>query len=224
MRRPVTQQNPNRTLTQREQALVEIYAQAAADGRDITRTDAGRLAGYSGTTESSRIQASRALARPAVRNALMERIKELAQADVPFAYGVIRHVAAKATSTRDKLGAASKLLDVAGMTGGTGAQSGPGVAIQIVFQTQAGAVLAQPAGAVIEGQANQGIGAPAHSLAEGGRGRKPRRKTPSPGPTQDARAAPGVKNRARRLAAGSPSRRSVSEVVGDFVGGVGGDE
>lgn len=218
--------DPDRSLTPREAALVEVITRAASEGRDITREEAGRLAGYGGSDESARVQASRALARPAVRNALVERIRELAQADVPFAYSVIRHVADKAKSTRDKLGAASKLLDVAGVTGGNGQVNGAGVAIQIVFRTDAGALLAQPQPVTLEGKADQGVKRVEHALAEGEVERKaPARRskrTPPPGQTQDAEARPGVKNRARPPAAGSPARRGAKKSRGKKSGGVDG--
>lgn len=211
--------DPDRSLTTREAALVEIITRAASEGRDITREEAGRLAGYGGSDESARVQASRALARPAVRQALMERIRELAQADVPFAYSVIRHVAAKAGSTRDKLGAASKLLDVAGVTGASGSAGGPGVAIQIVFRTDAGALLAQPPRAVPNVQADQGVARVEHALAEGEGGRKAKRATPPPGQARAGGAAPGVKNAARSPTAGSPARRAPGKSRGGKSGG-----
>ena len=204
--------DPGRSLTTREAALVEIITRAASEGRDITREEAGRLAGYGGSDESARVQASRALSRPAVRNALVERIRELAQADVPFAYGVIRHVAAKAGSTRDKLGAASKLLDVAGVTGGNGQATGAGVAIQIVFRTDAGALLVQSEQARPERQAIPATAGVIHSLAEGeGERKAPARqakRAPTPGQAQAAEAPRGVENRARKSPAGSPARRA----------------
>jgi hypothetical protein len=211
-------------LTDKQKRLADLWMKAKVEGANFTTADLAEAAGYQGTKEALYVSASRTLALPYVREYLHSKARDHLRDGAVDVAITLRALSTGAQSERVRADTAARLAAGLGLIDGERPDSGPGVAIQIVFQTQAGAVLAQPIGAVIEGQANQGIDAPAHSLAEGGRGRKPRRKTPSPGPTQDARAAPGVKNRARRLAAGSPSRRSVSEVVGDFSGVVDGDE
>lgn len=158
---------PDLPLTTREAALVRILIDAASDGRSLTRGEAGKLAGYSGNDETARVQASRALSKPKVRAALIDGIRDAAQVDVAAAYAVLRHVADRARSTRDRLGAASKHLDLAGLTGGPSLGMGAGVAVQIVFRSDAGALLVQSEQARPDAQAIRGVQAIDHGIAEG---------------------------------------------------------
>lgn len=140
----------NRPLTSREKRLVELLVAAASEGRDLSRQELGEAAGY-GSGESARVQTYRALARPRVRAAIIAALRDAAQADAPGAYGVLRHVARTARSTRDRVTAASRLLEVAGVVGGDRVATGPAVMVQIAFRTDAAELLRRPPEAVVPG-------------------------------------------------------------------------
>lgn len=214
-----------RDLTEKEQRLIEAIVHAASRGATITREQAGTAAGY-GRGEIARIQASRALQRPVVRAALMQALQEAAQVDVAGSLAVLRHLERKAKSERVRLDAALGGLRIGGLDAQQQANNGPGVAIQIVFKTDAGALLAQPQPMTLEGKADQGLEQVEHALDEGeGERQAPARRskrTPPPGQTQDAEARPGVKTRARPPAAGSPARRAPGKSWGKKSGGVDG--
>ena len=118
-------------LTPKEAALVRVMIEAAVEKKAFpTREQAGALAGY-GQGEVARVSASRALSRPHVIEAIQEGVREVAGADVAAMYHTLRNAAVKAPSARDRIAAASKVLDLAGMAG-TG-QVGPAVTFQLVF-------------------------------------------------------------------------------------------
>lgn len=130
-------------LTTKEAALVSVVVEAAAEGKRFpTRQEIGTRAGY-GVGETARVQASRALRRPHVRDAIQAGIRETAGVDVAAAYLTIRNAAAKAPSARDRITAAGKILDIAGMAG-AGPQ-GAGVAIEIVFRSPDAAAMLRAA-------------------------------------------------------------------------------
>lgn len=83
-------------LTTKERALVDLVISAAAEGKRFpSRQELGTAAGY-GLGESARVQASRALRRPHVRDAIQAGIRETAGVDVAAAYLTLRNAAAKA--------------------------------------------------------------------------------------------------------------------------------
>ncbi|MEO3472506.1 hypothetical protein AAFN86_11610 [Roseomonas sp. CAU 1739] len=140
-RNPVARSPGATNLTPKEAALVRVMIESASEKKAFpTREQLGTLAGY-GTGEVARTSACRALARPHVREAIQEGIREVAGVDVAAMYHVLRNAAVKAPSARDKITAASKVLDIAGLTG-AGPQ-GPAVAIQVVFQHGGGSRLAR---------------------------------------------------------------------------------
>lgn len=197
-----------RRLTPQERRLVEVIVEAASEGKALTRGEAGKLAGYGGTDESARVQASRALARPEVRNALINGIREAAQSDVGSSYAVIRHLTDRAESGRVKLDAAREHLLIAGVRAADEGPRGPAVAIQVVFQHGGGARLAQLTGQAVEAQAISHVQPVEHSLAEG-EGARARRSAPLPGgQPQAAEAPPGVKKPRARPPAGPSSPRA----------------
>jgi hypothetical protein len=133
-RNPVAHSTSATDLTPKEAALVRAILDAAAEGKTFpTRTQLGSMAGY-GVGEVARTSACRALARPHVREAIQEGVRQIAGADVGAAYQTLRLAAAKAPSTRDRITAAGRMLDLAGMAGA--APQGPAVAIQIVFRNR----------------------------------------------------------------------------------------
>ena len=144
-RSDVAEREPgDRALTAKESRLVEVALQAASEGKILTRQSLGEAAGF-GKGEGARVSASRALRRPAVRQALLQGLRETAQADVGDAYAVLRHVARSARSTRDRVVAAREVLSIAGVTGSEGGYTGPPVALQIVFRSPDAAALLQAA-------------------------------------------------------------------------------
>ncbi len=114
---------PDRALTERENRLVTVICAAAMEGKSLTRQEAGEAAGF-GSGESARVSASRALPRPAVRQALLAHLRETAEVGAPDAFAVLRHVAASPGSQRDRLLAARELLSLAGLVGEPGPRVG----------------------------------------------------------------------------------------------------
>ncbi len=135
---------PTTTLTTKENALVQAILDAAAEGATFpTRRELGTTAGY-GQGESARIQCSRALTRPHVRLAIREGLEQIAGVDVARSYQTLRLASEKAPSHRDRIAAAGKILDLAGM-GRPDGPNGAAVAIQIIFKNpEAAALLTTP--------------------------------------------------------------------------------
>lgn len=135
----------DRPLTAKQRRLIDVLMTAAAEGKELTREEAGRLAGYGSTPDSSRVAVYEALRAPHVRRALIQAAQEANQTQVPAYLAAIRHVAGKAKSNRDRLGAARLGLEMAGLVGpGAGmAHVGPAVAIQLVFRDPAAAAALQ---------------------------------------------------------------------------------
>ncbi|MCK8785225.1 hypothetical protein M0638_12600 [Roseomonas sp. NAR14] len=131
-----------RALTEKEQRLVDAIVHAASRGASVTREQAGTAAGY-GRGDVARIQASRALARPAVRAALTKALQEAAQIDAASSLAVLRHLERRATSERVRLDAALAGLRIGGLDQSAQQATGAGVTVQIVFRTDAGETLAQ---------------------------------------------------------------------------------
>ncbi|MBW6397626.1 hypothetical protein KPL78_07210 [Roseomonas sp. HJA6] len=121
-----------RTLTERQQRLVDIALAAGSEGRHLTRQQLGEAAGF-GKGEVARVTATRTLGLPHVRAALMEGIRETAQGDVADSYATLRFVARKARSTRDRVMAAREVLILAGVSGEP-AYTGPAVKIEIILK------------------------------------------------------------------------------------------
>lgn len=129
--------NPaDKPLTERQQRLVEVLIAAAAEGKELSREEAGRLAGFGGTPECSRTSTYAALKQPNVRRALIEAAQIANQTQVPAYLAAVRHIAGRAKSTRDRLGAARLGMEMAGIVGpGTAgaAVAGAGIRMQIVL-------------------------------------------------------------------------------------------
>lgn len=128
-----TKQQSARTLTDKEAALVAALVSSASEGKSLSRTEAGMLAGY-GSGETARVSASRALSRPAVRAALVDGLKDAAVVDASAAYAALRHVTDKATSTRDRIAAARTTLEMAGLVGSPAAPIGPPITFTLNFK------------------------------------------------------------------------------------------
>lgn len=133
-RSAVTSKDEPTSLTTKERALVQTILDAAAEGTKFpTRQQLGSLAGY-GTGDTARTQCCRALTRPHVRLAIREGLEQIAGVDVARSYQTLRLAAERAPSHRDRIAAAGRILDLAGM-GRPDGSMGSGVAIQIVFKS-----------------------------------------------------------------------------------------
>ena len=147
-RSPVAERDPaDRPLTPRQQRLVDIALAAGSEGRHLSRKQLGEAAGF-GKGEAARVTAARTLTLPNVRAAIVQGIRETAQSDAADTYATLRLIARKARSTRDRVVAAKEVLTIAGVTGDAGGYSGPPVAIQIVFRTDAARLLEAPPAAL----------------------------------------------------------------------------
>lgn len=125
-----------RGLTGKESQLVAIIVEAASQGRRLTREQAGTAAGY-GRGETARVQASRALARKPVREALMDALREIAAVDAAGAYAVVQRLMTASKSDRVRLDAANLHLRVAGMDQPLPGPTGPSVMLNL-YLSQAG--------------------------------------------------------------------------------------
>lgn len=143
-----TSREAKRHLTDREAKLVAVMVSCASEGRALSRLQAGELAGY-GVGEVARVQASRALSRPHVKQAIFDALKDAAVMDAPANYAALRHVADKAVSTRDKIAAARTGLELAGLVGAAPGTSGQPVALHFHLSPEARRIIeAAPVGAV----------------------------------------------------------------------------
>lgn len=210
-----------RALTPKERMLVDVVAEAAGQGRELTNSQAGTLAGY-GTGETARVAASRAFKRPEVRAALLNRVREVSQETVAAPFAVIRHLATASTSQRTRLEAATKHLAMAGMMDAEAGARGPAVAIQIVLQQGSGTRLAQVAERAGQAVVIEGVAEVERSLAEGegeAKGRKARRSAPPPpGQPQAGEGHPGVKTAARKSPAVRLTQRAPKNPSGKIPG------
>lgn len=143
-RSPATSATQAGKLTPKEAALVQAILDVAAEGKPFpTRAELGTQAGY-GVGDVARVQASRALARQHVRDAIARGIRETAGVDVGLAYSALRLAAAKAGSARDRIAASREILNLAGLTGADSYGGAP-VTVQIVFRTPEAAAVLQAA-------------------------------------------------------------------------------
>jgi hypothetical protein len=200
-----------RELTDKQRALIEAICHAAERGAEITREEAGTLAGY-GQGDVARVQASRALALPYVQDELRQRMRTMALMDAPAALATLRHLRANGRGA-DRFASAAKLLDIAGVTTGE-AQQGGMIAVQVVLPGDLGAILTQAAprtAQVIDVEA-ESDGDNCRVEAVGG-SRKVR--DPSPRPAKPGRTAKGrgKKRRARSVARAPRTISSASGVV-----------
>ena len=154
-------------LSPKQRALVDAIAHAADEGIQLTREAAGTAAGY-GSGECARVAASRALALPHVKAALMVALRNTAQANAANALAMLRHLGRHSTSERVKLDASLTELRIAGLDQPEQAHQGAAVAVQIVFRTDAGTILTQAQHMHAQPQVISHVEEIEHSLAEGG--------------------------------------------------------
>jgi hypothetical protein len=160
-----------RDLTDKQRALVEAIVTAAEKGAELTREEAGTLAGY-GTGDVARVQASRTLALPHVQDALRERLRGMAVLEAPAALMMLRHVRRTGRGMQ-QLTAGMKLLDIAGMSQpDAGAMSGQMIAVQVVLPGELGTLLTQGAAHHAQSLAIPAVVEGEHSLRQGEGGRK----------------------------------------------------
>lgn len=206
-------------LTARQKAFADAWAHAKMQGANFADWQIAQAAGYSGDKDALAVNASRTLAHPKVRDYLHQRAKDYLREGAVEVAVTLRTLSQKAGSERVRADTAARLAAGLGLIDQEHGERGPGVAIQIVFRTDAGALLAQPPREVPNVQVDQRPARVEHALAEGEGGRKARRATPPPGQARAGGAAPGVKTAARSPAAGSPARRSPRKLSGKISGG-----
>lgn len=144
----------------------------------------------------------------------MQALQEAAQVDAASSLAVLRHLERKAKSERVRLDAALGGLRIGGLDTQQAQSGAQGVAIQIVFRTDAGALLAQSQPVTLEGQADQGVARVDRARDEGEGGQADGSAPPPRGRSRAAKGTPGVENRARPPAAGSPARRGGRKLPG----------
>jgi len=193
-------------LNHREHHLVEVIVQAASEGIELTREQAGTAAGY-GEGETARTSASRALSRPEVRDVLMKRLREIAGVDASASYAVLRHVASRGRSERTRVDAALAVARIGGLDVPQVVGGGAGVVLNLQIGGQAGTLLAQRMAMVPQPLANQGIARGTQPLIEGSladQGQAP----PTPLARSKAKPAPGGAKTGAQVPPTSTSRNS----------------
>lgn len=204
-------------LTDRQKRLADMWMAAKVAGADFNTADLAEAAGYSGNKDALYVAASRTLALPYVREYLHSKAREhLMDGAVDVAI-TLRTLSTKAVSERVRADTAARLATGLRLIDSEQADRGPAVAIQIVFKTDAGALLAQSATVQAEPQAIRHIEQEERSLDEGEGEPRPvkarRAATPPPGRSAGAEGGPGVKTGARKSSAGSPPRRASPKVA-----------
>lgn len=169
-----------------ERRMVNAIVAAASRGVELTRTEAGRAAGYAGT-ESARVQASRALQRPHVRAALIEGMRAIAQVDAPASYAVIRHLARKSGSDRVRLDAAAMGLRIAGLDLAPEGDTGVSLTLNLHIGGEAGTLLTQRLQQAPQTHTYQGPPVIEHSPMEGAGGQDDPGHPPTPSRAGGAR-------------------------------------
>jgi hypothetical protein len=207
-----------RPLATKQRALIDAIVTAAERGIELTREQAGTLAGY-GKGESARVQASQTLALPHVREALIERMRSLAAMDAPAAMATLRHIR-QTGSPNQRLTAAVETLKLAGV-GAVEAQQPGNIMVQVVLPGELGALLAQPwrkPGQVIDHEGDAGSERHLTEAALASPAEDAPARDPSPPARKRARQAKGGgrKPRRKRVARG---RRTISPSSGPVSGG-----
>lgn len=202
-------------LTDKQRALIDAIVTAAERGVELTREEAGALAGY-GTGEVARASASRTLALPYVREALIERMRSLAALDAPAAFATLRHIR-KTGGTGHRLTAAVETLKLAGVGGEEHQQPG-NILVQVVLPGQLGALLSQPWAKPAHVIDAQGEGEGERHLAEGALAPSAEiepARDPSPPARKPKRQAKGAgrKRRAKPPARGARTLSSRNRAV-----------
>lgn len=211
-------------LTERQQRFADYWIAAKKAGSDFTTADIAKAAGYNGDQDTLYVSASRTLALPHVREYLHSKAREHLRDGAFDVALTLRSLSTGARSERVRADVASRLAVGLQLIDGEQADRGPAVAIQIVFKTDAGALLAQSATVHAEPQAIRHVEQAERSLDEGEGEPLPvkarRAATPPPGRAAGAEGGPGVKTGARKSSAGSPARRASPKVAAKKNGAV----
>jgi len=185
-----------RPLSDRHQALIEAYVDAASNGEHLSRGELGRRAGY-GTGEVARVQASRALSLPHVQDALSALLQQRMRADAPDVYAGLRYLSRHARSERVRLDALAKHGTAVGMTTEPQGPQGGGVAVNILLGGDAGTLLAQRMGDALQAQPLQRPTVIEHSPMKGAGLDLEPGAPPPPRSLRPRKAPPGAKTGAR---------------------------
>lgn len=195
-------------LTPQQKAFADAWMRARVANADFSNYELAEAAGYRGTKESLQVAASRTLAHPRVREYLHSKAKDYLREGAVDVAVTLRALSTGARSERVRADTAARLAAGLGLIDQEHGPAGSGVAIQIVFKTEAGALLVQSGQGRAERQVIAGIAGDEHSLAEGEGGAKAaraRRATlPPGGQPQPAKAAPASKTGARHSPPGPP--------------------
>ena len=196
---------PAHGLTDMQRRFADMWAEALASGVKFSNQDIAKAAGYGGDDESLRVAASRTLHHPKVREYLHSKARHYLRGQAfPAAVTLAKLMDDKSARVRADI--ATRLATGLGLIEGERGADGPAVAVQIVFRTDAGALLVQggthhPQAQVIShvpaderyldevevaseaGQASAGVGGgQASEIAERGGGVKTARRRSPPGP------------------------------------------
>jgi hypothetical protein len=193
-------------LTPKEAALVRVTVEAASDGIELTREQAGTLAGY-GTGEVARASASRAFGRPEVRSALMKAMREVAGVDAAASYALLRHVSSRGRSERTRVDAALAVARIGGLDTPQVVGGGAGVVLNLQIGGGAGTLLAQRMAMVPQPLMQQGFSGGAQPLIEGMRADQAEAPPAPPRPKAAAKRGVGGKTGAS-VPSTSPPRNS----------------
>jgi hypothetical protein len=201
----------DKRLTDNERRLVDVIADAAARRVKLSRTEVGTLAGY-GQGEPARVSATRALARPHVRAALMEAAAGIIAEGAPDAAAMLRHVVQDGARP-DAPTVALELLKLSGMGAPEGGAGGM-IAVQVVLPGDLGAILTQAAprtAQVIDVEAeSDGDNCRVEAVGGSRKARDPSPRAAKPGRKAKGR---GKKRRARSVARAPRTISSASGVV-----------
>lgn len=203
---------PAHGLTDMQLRFADMWAEALASGVKFTNQDIAKAAGYSGDDEGLRVAASRTLHNPKVREYLHGKAKHyLRQQAFPAAVTLAKLMDDKSARVRADI--ATRLATGLGLIEGERGADGPAVAVQIVFRTEAGALLVHGADHRPQAQVISHVADVEDCLAEAAPA--PDAPLPSePGgevqPSPTPKRGGGSKTRARRSPPG-PSHNSPPE-------------
>ena len=157
----------NHGLTAVQKRFADAWAEAKMAGADFTDGQLAEAAGYRGNKDVLAVAASRTLANPKVRDYLHERAKAYLKEGAVAVAVTLRTLSTRARSERVRADTAARLATGLGLIAPEQVAGQTGVAVQIVFRSDAGALLVQSEQARPDAQAIRGVQAIDHGIAEG---------------------------------------------------------
>lgn len=157
----------NHGLTAVQKRFADAWAEAKMAGADFTDGQLAEAAGYRGNKDVLAVAASRTLANPKVRDYLHERAKAYLKEGAVEVAVTLRTLSTRARSERVRADTAARLATGLGLIAPEQVAGQTGVAVQIVFRSDAGALLVQSEQARPDAQAIRGVQAIDHGIAEG---------------------------------------------------------